>query len=253
VQPRLREILVIIRASGSILAQTDVLLFPKVSGKVVRNLVQMGSPVRKGDVVSILNRDEVGYDFKPYEIRSDGKGIVARIMLNPGASAGPATPIMAIVDIDNVKAVMAVDELKIRFVRVGLAVQLKMAAYPDDVFTARVTTISPVANPQTRAIDIEITVPNPGHRLKPGMYAEMEMVQNRRDGLTLPIAAVVDRGGKKIVFRVAGDRASLVPVTTGAITGDEIEIVSGLRGDERIVSSGSDRLEDGDRLNVQAR
>jgi multidrug efflux pump subunit AcrA (membrane-fusion protein) len=253
VQPRLREIFDMIRASGSIQAQTEVLLFPKVSGKVLRNLVQMGSPVRKGDVVSILNRDEVGYDFKPYEIHSDGKGIVSRIMLNPGASAGPATPIMAIVDIDNVKAVMAVDELKIRFVRVGLAVQLKMAAYPDEVFTAKVTTISPVANPQTRAIDIEITVPNPGYRLKPGMYAEMEMVQNRHSGLTLPIAAVVDRGGKKIVFRVAGDRASMVPVTTGAIKGDEIEIVSGLRGDESIVSSGADRLENGDRLNVQAR
>ncbi|MCX6556484.1 MAG: efflux RND transporter periplasmic adaptor subunit, partial [Candidatus Aminicenantes bacterium] len=164
VQPRLREIVEMVRASGSIQAQTEVLVFPKVSGKIVRNLVQMGSAVKKGDVVSVINRDEVGYDFKPYEIKSDGKGAVSRIMLNPGASVNPATPIMAIVDIDTVKAVVAVDELKIRFVRVGLTVQLKMAAYPDEVFTAKVTTISPVANPQTRAIDIEITVPNPGYR-----------------------------------------------------------------------------------------
>lgn len=253
VQPRLREIFEKIRASGSIQAQTEVLLVPKVSGKIIRNLVQMGSPVRKGNIVSIINRDEVGYEFKPYEVRSDGKGVVSRILLNPGASVNPATPIMAIVDIDNVKAVMAVDELKIRFVRIGLAVQLKMAAYPDDVFTAKVTAISPIANPQTRAIDIEITVPNPGYRLKPGMYAEMEMVQNRRSGLMLPIAAVVDRGGQKFVFSVAADRARMEPVVTGAINGDEIEIVSGLKGNETIVSSGADRLENGDRLNVQAR
>lgn len=253
VQPQLREIFEKIRASGSLQAQTEVLLVPKVSGKIIRNLVQMGSPVRKGDIVSIINRDEVGYEFKPYEIQSDGKGVVSRILLNPGASVNPATPIMAIVDIDTVKAVMAVDELKIRFVRVGLAVQLKMAAYPDDAFAAKVTAISPVANPQTRAIDIEITVPNPGYRLKPGMYAEMEMVQNRRSGLVLPIAAVVDRGGQKFVFSVAKDRASMVPVLTGAINGDEIEIVSGLQGNETIVASGADRLENGDRLNVQAR
>lgn len=253
IRPRLREIQDMIRVSGSIQAQTEVLLFPKVSGKIMRNLVQMGSPVGKGDVVSILNRDEVGYEFKPYEIRSDGKGNVSRIMLNPGASANPATPIMAVVDIDKVKAVMAVDELKIRFVRIGQAVQLNMAAYPDDKFTAKVTAISPVCNPQTRAVDIEITVPNPDHRLKPGMYAEMEMVQNRHNGLMLPLAAVVDRGGKKFAFSVAGDRAGMVAVTTGAISGDEIEIVSGLRGDETIVSSGADRLENGDRLNVQAR
>ena len=253
VQPWLREIIEKIRASGSIQAQTEVLLVPKVSGKIIRNLVQMGSPVRNGNIVSIINRDEVGYEFKPYEVRSDGKGVVSRILLNPGASVNPATPIMAIVDIDNVKAVMAVDELKIRFVRVGLAVQLKMAAYPDDVFTAKVTAISPIANPQTRAIDIEITVPNPGYRLKPGMYAEMEMVRNRRSGLMLPIAAVVDRGGQKFVFSVAGDRARMEPVMTGAINGDQIEIVSGLLGSETIVSSGADRLENGDRLNVQAR
>jgi len=252
-QPRLRDIFEKIRASGSIQAQTEVLLVPKVSGKIIRNLVQMGSPVRNGNIVSIINRDEVGYEFKPYEVRSDGKGVVSRIMLNPGASVNPATPIMAIVDIDRVKAVMAVDELKIRFVRIGLAVQLKMAAYPDDVFTAKVTAISPIANPQTRAIDIEITVPNPGYRLKPGMYAEIEMVQNRRSGLMLPIAAVVDRGGQKFVFSVAADRARMEPVVTGAINGDQIEIVSGLLGSETIVSSGADRLENGDRLNVQAR
>lgn len=252
-QPRLRDIFEKIRASGSIQAQTEVLLVPKVSGKIIRNLVQMGSPVRNGNIVSIINRDEVGYEFKPYEVRSDGKGVVSRILLNPGASVNSATPIMAIVDIDNVKAVMAVDELKIRFVRIGLAVQLKMAAYPDDVFTAKVTAISPIANPQTRAIDIEITVPNPGYRLKPGMYAEIEMVQNRRSGLMLPIAAVVDRGGQKFVFSVAADRARMEPVVTGAINGDQIEIVSGLLGSETIVSSGADRLENGDRLNVQAR
>ncbi len=160
---------------------------------------------------------------------------------------------MAIVDVDTVKAVMAVDELKIRFFRVGLSVQLQVAAYPDEAFTARVTAISPVANPLTRAIDVEITVPNPGSRLKPGMYAEMEMVQNRHNGLALPIAAIVDRGGQKFVFLVAAGRARMVPVATGAIDGDEIEIVSGLRGDETVVAAGADRLENGDRLNVQAR
>ena len=253
VQPRLRDIVEMIRASGNIQAKTEVLLVPKVSGKIIRNLVQMGSNVGKGDIVSIINRDEVGYEFKPYEVRSEGRGVVSRVLLNPGASVNPAMPIMAIVDIDSIKAVMAIDELKIRFVRVGLAVQLKMAAYPDDVFTAKVTAISPIANPQTRAIDIEITVPNPGYRLKPGMYAEMEMVQNRRSGLMLPIAAVVDRGGQKFVFSVAADRARMEPVVTGAINGDQIEIVSGLLGSETIVSSGADRLENGDRLNVQAR
>jgi multidrug efflux pump subunit AcrA (membrane-fusion protein) len=79
------------------------------------------------------------------------------------------------------------------------------------------------------------------------------MVQSRHNGLVLPIAAVVDRGGQKFVFSVAAERARMVPVQTGVITGDEIEIVSGLQGNETIVAAGADRLENGDRLNVQAR
>ena len=254
VQPRLREIVEKVRASGSLQAQAEVLLVPKVGGKIVRNLVQMGSPVRKGDIVSVINRDEVGYDFKPYEVRSDGKGIVARVLLNPGAIVSPATPIMAIVDVDTVKAVMAVDELKIRFVRVGHSVQLQVAAYPDEAFTARVTTISPVGQP-----------PDPGdrrrgHRPQPGRTGSSPACTPRwkwsRTGTTAwccPSPPSSTAAARSTCSASTAGRARMLPVTTGAISGDEIEIVSGLRGDETVVAAGADRLENGDRLNVQAR
>ena len=239
-----------IKAAGNVQANAEVALFSKVPGKIIQNNVQMGSAVTPGLTVTLVNRDEVGYQFKTYEVKSDVKGVVSRILQNPGAMVGPGTPLMTLVDIDVVKAVAAVDELKIRFVRMGQPVKVRFQAYPGEVFNARVTNVSPVANPVSRTIEVEVTIPNPSHRVKPGMYAEAEFEQGQHSGRVLPIVAVVDRAGRKYVFTVAGDRAVLKEVATGAVAGDMIEITAGLDGTETVVTTGADRLEDKDRVTV---
>ena len=239
-----------IKASGNVQAESDVVLFSKVPGKIVRNNVKMGSVVTPGMTVAVVSRDEIGYQYNAFEVKSDVKGVVVRVLQNPGALVSPATPLISMVDIDTVKAVAAVDELKIRFVRLGQAVKVRLQAYPNEAFNAVVSNISPVASPLTRTIEVEVSIPNANHRIKPGMYAEAEFEEGRHRGLVLPIVAVVDRAGRKYVFAVANGKALMKEVTTGAVAGDMIEIVSGLDGDETIVSTGADRLENGDKVTV---
>ena len=239
-----------VKAAGNVQAESEVILYSKVPGKIVKNLVKMGSAVTPGMTVAVVNRDEVGYQFNAYEIKSDVKGVVVRVLQNPGALVGPATPLISMVDIDTVKAVPAVDELKIRFVRLGQAVKVRLQAYPNEVFNAVVTNISPVANPATRTIEVEVSIPNANHRIKPGMYAVAEFEEGRHRGLVLPIVAVVDRAGRKYVFAVADGKALMKEVTTGAVAGDMIEILSGIDGSETIVSTGADKLESNDKVAV---
>ena len=239
-----------VKAAGNVQAESEVILYSKVPGKIVKNLVKMGSAVTPGMTVAVVNRDEVGYQFNAYEIKSDVKGVVVRVLQNPGALVGPATPLISMVDIDTVKAVPAVDELKIRFVRLGQAVKVRLQAYPNEVFNAVVTNISPVANPATRTIEVEVSIPNANHRIKPGMYAVAEFEEGRHRGLVLPIVAVVDRAGRKYVFAVADGKALMKEVTTGAVAGDMIEILSGIDGSETIVSTGADKLESNDKVTV---
>lgn len=239
-----------IKASGNVQADSEVTLYSKVPGKIARNDVKMGSVVTPGMTVAVVNRDEVGYQFNSYEVKSDVKGVVSRVLQNPGALVNPNTPLMTLVDIDVVKAVAAVDELKIRFVRMGQAVKVRLQAYPGEVFNARVTNISPVSNPANRTIEVEVSIPNASHRVKPGMYAEAEFEQGQHSGLVLPIVSVVDRAGRKYVFAAAGGKAVMKEVTTGAVAGDMIEITSGLDGSETIVTTGADKLENNDKINV---
>jgi len=245
-----RSFVDMIKASGNVQADSEVTLYSKVPGKIVTNNVRMGSAVTPGMTVAVVNRDEVGYQFNAYEVKSDVKGVVSRVLQNPGALVGPSTPLMTLVDIDVVKAVAAVDELKIRFVRMGQPVKVRLQAYPGEVFSARVTNISPVSNAVTRTVEVEVSIPNAGHRIKPGMYAEAEFEQGQHKGLVLPIVSVVDRAGRKYVFAVADGKVLMKEVTTGAVAGDTIEIVSGIDGSETIVSTGADKLENNDRVSV---
>jgi membrane fusion protein (multidrug efflux system) len=239
-----------IKASGNVQAESEVVLFSKVPGKIVRNNVKMGSVVTPGMTVAVVSRDEIGYQYNAFEVKSDVKGVVVRVLQNPGALISPATPLISMVDIDTVKAVAAVDELKIRFVRLGQPVKVRLQAYPNESFNAVVSNVSPVANSLTRSIEVEVSIPNGNHRIKPGMYAEAEFEEGRHRGFVLPIVAVVDRAGRKYVFAVADGKALMKEVTTGAVAGDMIEIVSGIDGTETIVSTGADKLENNDKVIV---
>lgn len=250
--PTRMEIVERFRASANIVPDSEVTLYSKVPGKIAQNMVKVSSDVQPGQVVAVVNRDEVGYEFKPFEVKSDTKGVVSRLMVNPGAMVGPAVPILTLVDIDTVKAMAAVDEKKIRFIRLGQSATVTLEAYPGERFAAQVTNISPVANPVGRTIEVELAIPNPGHRIKPGMYAEAEWVESRRSALVVPLTAVVDRAGAKSVFRAEGAVAKQISVTTGAVVGDFVEILSGLGGTEMIVTTGAADLLDQGRIRITA-
>jgi len=239
-----------IHASANIQAMAEITLYSKVLGKITQNLVQMGSVIKPGQTVAIVSRDEIGYEFKDFEVKSDVKGVVSRLLQNPGASVNPAVPMMTLVDIDKVKAVAGVDEKKIRFIKMGQAAEVTLEAYPGEVFRAQVTNISPIANPVNRTIEVELTLPNPGYRIKPGMYAEAEWVESKRSATVVPLTAVVDRAGQKYVFLTEGEQARLDPVTVGVVAGDAIEILTGLQAGQRVVTTGASLLNDKDKIKI---
>jgi membrane fusion protein (multidrug efflux system) len=243
-----REFVDVIKSSGNIQADSDITLYSKVPGKIARINVEVGSAVTPDMTVVVVNRDEIGYQFNPFEVKSDVKGVVAHVLQKPGALINPNTPLVNLVDIDSVKAVAAVDELKIRFVKMGQPVKVRLQAYPGEVFNARVTNVSPVSNSATRTIDVEVGIPNPSHRIKPGMYAEAEFEQGRHAGFVLPIVSVVERAGRKYVFVAVDGKADMREVTTGAVVGDMIEITSGVEGSETFVTTGADKLEANDKI-----
>jgi membrane fusion protein (multidrug efflux system) len=82
------------------------------------------------------------------------------------------------------------------------------------------------------------------------MYAEVEWIESRRTSLVVPLVSVVDRGGQKAVFLAGEGLAQMAPITVGAVVGDMIEVLSGLKGDERVITTGAGQLNDKDKITL---
>jgi RND family efflux transporter MFP subunit len=193
--------------------------------------------------------DELKITLSNTTVLSPSDGFVSRRNLDPGGFAGTTTVILSVVDIGTVRMVANLVEKGFRKVTPGVAAVVTVDTFPGEEFTGQVSRVAPVFDPATRTAQMEIEVPNPGFRLKPGMYARVRLtVERRPDALTVPRNAVVDIDGKRGVFLVADQTARFAEVKTGLSDGERVEILEGLTDDQRVITTGALALRDGDRV-----
>jgi RND family efflux transporter MFP subunit len=138
-------------------------------------------------------------------------------------------------------------------VTAGVSAIVSVDAFPGEDFEGQVSRVAPVFDPATRTAQMEIEVPNPGFRLKPGMYARVKLtVERRPDALTVPRSAVVDTEGKRGVFVIQDNAAHFLEVQSGLSDGTRIEIVDGLKEGQQVITTGALALREGDRVTLPA-
>lgn len=208
--------------------------------------------VAKAQLVSTQARlDELSVTLSDTTVVSPVDGFVGRRNLDPGAFAGGNTVILSVVDIGTVRMVANLVEKDFRRVQAGAQARVEVDAFPGEQFTGLVSRVAPVFDPATRTATMEIEVPNPGFRLKPGMYARVRLTAERRpDALTVARAAIVDIQGRRGVYVVEDDVARFREVQTGIADEGRVEIASGLTEGARVVTTGALAIRDGERISV---
>ncbi|HEX5070739.1 MAG TPA: efflux RND transporter periplasmic adaptor subunit [Vicinamibacterales bacterium] len=197
--------------------------------------------------------DELRITLGNTTIISPIDGFVSRRNLDQGGFAGTNTVILTVVDLGTVRMVGNLVEKGFRKITPGVAAVVQVDTFPGEDFAGQVSRVAPVFDPATRTAPMEIEVPNPGFRLKPGMYARVRLTVDRRpNALTVPRAAVVDLDGKRGAFIVQDNVAKFVPVTTGLSDGERIEILDGLQEGQRVVTTGAVALQNNDRVALPA-
>ena len=189
-------------------------------------------------------------------IRSPLAGRVAKVLIDQGNLASRATPLLALVQDDPLLLRIPVPERHYAAFSAGwrnITARVRLDAVPGlDELTGGIASISPTVDPASRTFTVEVRLANREGRLKPGMYADVEFVLERRlEALLAPAAALVERGGRTGVFIVepgSNPVARFREIAAGNRTQGEVEIVRGLDGGERIVVEGNAFLEDGQRV-----
>lgn len=177
-------------------------------------------------------------------------GRVADLRVVPGQNVTVGAPLVTVVDLDPIKVEVQVLEAELGYLRQGRRAEVRFAAYPGEVFRGSVQTINPVVDPQTRTGRVTVLLPNPQHRIKPGMYAEVSLdAEALPDRILVPRAAILERGeGRRrtmlFVYEEEGGRglAKWRYVTTGRENDTLVEI---LPEGEGIVEPGEVVLVDG--------
>jgi membrane fusion protein, heavy metal efflux system len=152
--------------------------------------------------------------------------------------------LMTIINDSRVFATANIYEKDLNQVRSGQQVRVKVASIPNRTFIGRITRIGSVVEGETRVVPVQAELENSGGVLKPGMFAELEVVTNQTSSGILAInsAAVVEANGKKQVYVQNGNAYQPVEVTLGRTSGDMVEVKTGLFEEDLIVTVRSPQL-----------
>lgn len=188
----------------------------------------------------IAQLDKTGQVKHDLTLYSPVDGFVLDRKAFENVRATPDMDLYTIADLSTVWANAEVYEYEVPFVSVGQTATMSLSYYPGETLTGKVSYIYPQLDPTTRTVKVRIQFPNPGFKLKPDMYADINLQIDYGTRLVVPQNAVLDSGTEQVVFVARGD-GYFEPrkVQVGPRFDDTVVILSGLKAGETIVSSGN--------------
>jgi len=247
----------VLRFTGDIKGIEEVDVFPKVQGKLIENKVKEGSRVTKGAVIALVDRDISGMKYEPFEVTSPISGVVAKVFLDNGAVVVPptmsttmGTPIARIVNMSMAKIVINVTDKDYPLVKPGQRAEIMVDAYPNRIFTGKISTIAPIINPYTKTAPAEIIIPNSDLSLRSGMFAKVNLITEEREGIVILSDYVFSYEGKNYVYVNNNSIAERRWITTGIVEDNRVEVLSGLQKGDMVITVGAEMLRDGKKISV---
>jgi cobalt-zinc-cadmium efflux system membrane fusion protein len=175
-----------------------------------------------------------------FALNSPIDGTVVERNATIGATVGTDANVFKIIDTSRVWVDANVFEKDLPRIRVGQGVKLNVTAFPGTTFSGRVIFINSVVDPDSRTVKVRTEVPNPDGRLKPEMFANIEIITDvNSTAISVPQSAVLEDGGKSVVFVAEGNTYKQRQVQLGIKNGDRVEIIDGLNAGDKVVVKGN--------------
>ncbi|NQT27197.1 efflux RND transporter periplasmic adaptor subunit [candidate division KSB1 bacterium] len=186
-------------------------------------------------------------------------GIIGKRYFEAGDMAAPSMPVASVVQMDKVKIEFEATEQDLGRLEIGQKAEVQVRSYPDEIFVGKVIKISPILDPMTRMVAVEVLLSNPGYKLKPGMFAELMITTGTLDDvIVVPRHAVIEStslqtvDGKDKVIKnyyvyVVNDslRAEQRLLNVDYVNHRVLAVSDGVALGEKLVISGQNNLRDG--------
>ena len=178
---------------------------------------------------------------KPMEVlplNSPFRGVVQEIGVDQGRRMMAGDHLVDVADLSKVWVWVQFYEDELSMLKPGLPVNISSAAYPRDTFHGQIALVDPFLNESLRTVRVKVEVDNSDFRLRPGMYVDAELTMDMGESLAVPVAALVPTGRHHVAFVDKG-QGRLEPrfVEVGTKVGDYYQVISGLKENEKVVTS----------------
>ncbi len=191
-------------------------------------------------------------ELRDTQVRAPFAGVMGSRLISPGQVISKDTRLTSLVALDPVKIEVNVPERFLGEVQVSQKIEVSVAAYPDEKFKGDVFFIAPQVDPVTRTVLVKARMPNSDYRLKPGMFASLDLtLKIRENAVVIPEAALILSGDVVSVFIVDDKQtAQLRMVKVGARMAGLVEITDGLKGGEPVIVEGFQKTRPGGPVKV---
>ena len=302
VKPQLLRDTVVL--SGSLAAESEVLLLSEIDGVVASIEFREGHPVSQGDVLFRLRAEEqearllearaelqlaqdiydrtqrltrqdvssaarrqeasakrdqararvalAKLEVQRTRIRAPFDGVTGQRFVSVGDRVDEKVGMVTVSAIDRLQLLFTVTERAVALAREGVSIQVHVSAWPGEDFPGEVFFVSPGVDPISRRLLLKAWVPNPAGKLKPGMFANVDVeISVKDDALLVPESALIyDRNGTYL-WRVDDEnRAEKIPIEIGLRQAGRVEILKGVAAGDRIVSAGTNKVSAGSEIDA---
>ncbi|RJR21871.1 MAG: efflux RND transporter periplasmic adaptor subunit [Desulfobacteraceae bacterium] len=257
---------------GDLLARIDVAVLKASLDKaeaafsLAENLLKRRKDLRSRN---IINQEELDRSLTEYSlaegalrqariehekgfVRAPADGMVNYLFADEGEFIDRGKPLLHLVNIDRVKININVPELDVRHIKKGQAAAITVDAFPGMTLAGSVDFVAFKADTATKTFLVRAVIDNSDGKIRPGMMARVALIRRiAQDALSVPIFALVERGGERLIFVEENGVARARTVSIGIIQQDRVQITDGLKPGENLIVAGQSELEDGTRILTQ--
>ncbi|MCL2719910.1 MAG: efflux RND transporter periplasmic adaptor subunit [Treponema sp.] len=244
--------------SGDIIAGSTVDVHSDAAGRVSELYVSVGRRVNRGDAIAAVDPSRPGMNFRHSIATAPISGTIVMMPAQVGMMVTQAVPLARIAGGGGLEIRLHVAERFISRMAMNQSCEITLDAWPGEIFYGSVSEVSPTVELASRTMEVRVNVRDVDSKLKPGMFAKVRVITERKDNIVkIPSSAVINRFGEQYVYVIDKDpddpEITIVKkriVTPGIQIDGVAEILSGLSPNEEIVVRGQTLLDDGSRVNI---
>jgi multidrug efflux pump subunit AcrA (membrane-fusion protein) len=247
-----------IALSGDIVAGSTVDVYSDAAGRVFALSASVGDRVRRGAPIATIDPSRPGMTFRHSIATAPICGTIVAMPPQVGMTISQAVPLARIAGDGGLEIKLHIAERFISKMAMNLPCQVTLDAWPGEIFFGSISELSPTVDLASRTMEVRVNVRDTDSKLKPGMFAKVRIITERKDNIVkIPATAMINRFGEQYVYIIEQDpddpEINIVKkriIVPGILIDGVLEVQSGLEPDEEIVVRGQTLLDEGSRVNI---